>query len=58
MNQNLIIIGGALALLWYAKSKTASPATAAANGPNAGATYTTTQAPQAGDWWKYAGSWA
>lgn len=53
-----ILIGGALALLWYAKRKTASPAVAAASAPNAGATFTTQQSAKAADWWTYAGSWA
>lgn len=57
--KHLILIGGAIALLWYVKNKSATSAAAtAANSPNASTQYTTTQAPQAADWWKFAGSWA
>ena len=58
-HKNLIIIGGALALLWYvkAKAKPNAAATAAASSANASTTYTTTQAADAAQWWNYAGSW-
>jgi hypothetical protein len=57
--QNIILIGGALALLWYVKAKAqpTAAATAAANSANASTQYTTTQAPAAAAWWNYAGSW-
>ena len=57
--QNIILIGGALALLWYvkAKAKPTTAATAAAGAPNASTQYTTTQAQQAAEWWMFAGSW-
>lgn len=56
--QHMILIGGALVLLWYVKAK-AKPTAAvtAANAPNANAQYTTTQSEQAAQWWNYAGSW-
>ena len=56
---HVILIGGALALLWYVKTKAKpSPAaTAASNSANASTQYTTTQAAQSAAWWNYAGSW-
>lgn len=59
---HVILIGGALALLWYVKSKNAgvkptAAAVAASAAPNASTTYTTTQSEQAAQWWNYAGSW-
>lgn len=57
--QHVILIGGALALLWYvkAKAKPSAAATAAANSSNASTQYTTTQSAKAAEWWNYAGSW-
>lgn len=57
-NHQLLLIGGAVALLWYVKTKAKPTAAAtAANSPNANAQYTTTQSAQAAQWWNYAGSW-
>jgi len=54
----IVLIAGAVALLWYCgKKKNASASSVAANSANAQATYTTTQAAQAEQWWNYAGSW-
>lgn len=58
--KNVILIGGALALLLYvSKTKNAAPsaATLAAAAPNASTQYTTTQSADAADWYKFAGSW-
>jgi hypothetical protein len=58
---HLVLIGGALALLWFVKHKAKSPSTAAAaaaNSANASTKYTTAQAAQSANWWNYAGSWA
>ena len=57
--QNMILIGGALALLWYvkAKQKTAAAAVTNATGPDAGVTYTTTQSAAAASAYYYPGSW-
>ena len=58
-----ILIGGAVALLWYAKNgkllgASSGASVDASNGPNAGATYTTTQAAASAQWWNaYPGSW-
>ena len=55
----MILIGGALALLWYVKSKqkTAAAAVTNATGPDAGVTYTTTQSAAAASAYYYPGSW-
>lgn len=56
---HLILIGGALALLWYCnKSKNLNASTAAASTPNSATTYTTQQSTAAANWWNFAGSWA
>jgi hypothetical protein len=57
---HLVLIGGALALLLYVKHKHKGGAAsvAASNSANASTQYTTAQAPQAAQWWNYAGSWA
>ncbi len=56
---HLILIGGALALLWYCnKQKNLNASTAAASAPSAGTTYTTTQAAAASQWYNFPGLWA
>ena len=53
-----ILIGGALALLWYCnKQKNLNASTAAASAPSAGTTFTTTQASQAAAWYSFPGLW-
>ena len=58
MKHEYILIGGALALLWYCqRKKNLGAASVAANSPGAGTTYTTQQAAAAAPWWQYAGQW-
>lgn len=55
---HMILIGGALALLWYCKqNKNLNASTAAASAPNSNATYTTTQAATSAQWWTFGGLW-
>lgn len=55
---HLILIGGALALLWYCnQQKNLNAQTTNASAPSAGTTYTTTQATAAAAWYNFPGLW-